>query len=244
MKPKMLIHRIYQRIWSRDHLVRYIAYRLNHQIAAGMFIGTFYLPTVQWGNPGNKFVGTYEKELEPFFTSLHDDPPHIIFEIGASEGYYAIGFARLWPTSRVFAWEMDAKSREYFIKNAQLNNICERINLYTVCTEADLFHQISHYSPQLILMDVEGDEINLCSQRCIEAASKSNWVIECHNEEIIKKLHIAFQESHSIALIRNQLRHPKDIRCKLPWLLPNDRKRLVYEGRPFPTPWLLARPVR
>jgi len=46
-----------------------------------------YLPSATWGNPGNKLLGTYEKELEPVWQTLNLlRNPQVIYDIGAAEG--------------------------------------------------------------------------------------------------------------------------------------------------------------
>jgi len=232
-------------IWSRQRMYRWVAWHLGDKVKSGFFKGMYYLPYAEWGNPGNKLLGTYERELLTCWEDIDSNNPRVIFNIGAAEGYYAVGFASKWMESEVYAWESDNASRRLLLKNALANTVNERIHLLAKCLESSLFEMILQKSPDLILIDVEGDEQHLCSDRCIKSELNATWVIECHDESIVEILMGRFLNTHKVSLVSNEMRSPSDAASLLPricLLLPKDFDRLVDEGRPIPTPWLIASP--
>ena len=214
-------------------------------MAAGFAQGMIYPPETTWGNPGNKLVGTYEKELMPYWQALDAHPPRVVFDIGAAEGYYAVGSALRWPGCRVYAWEADKRSRRELQENVARNAVEERLHVQSACQEETLFEALGALTPDLIIMDVEGEEAALCSERCIGQVHRAAWVVECHQDAIVQRLAERFAPTHQVTTVANQPRTADDCVVSLPWyskLLRYDRWRLVYEGRPFPTPWLVATP--
>lgn len=208
-----------------------------------------YSPSAFWGNPGNKLLGTYEQELTPVLMRLDANPPQVVFDVGASEGYYAVGLAWRWKAARthVYAWESDPRSMAMIRAGSVENHLQDRITVSGECTELELYEAIQKLRPGLVVMDIEGAEREVCSQRCLEASegTQSVWIVECHHPDIVETLKARFEGRFQVEVIPNQPRTPADIRIRLPLFstpLLNDRRRLVNEGRPFPTPWIVAFP--
>jgi len=121
----------------------------------------------------------------------------------------------------------------------------DRIDLHSACDEEAFYEALGAHPPDLVIMDVEGEEAVLCSERCIERARRAYWVVECHEAAIVQTLSGRFAQTHEVTTVDNQPRTADDFSAPLPWycrLLRYDRWRLVHEGRPFPTPWLVAKP--
>lgn len=202
-----------------------------------------YLKSTVWGNPANKLLGTYERELLPVWNELDERRPSLIFDVGAAEGYYAVGSLVRWPQTRVEAWEADELSQLQMRELARLNDAEDRLTVHGVCTPESLVSRLNHKAPDVILMDVEGSEVEICTPQVIRASARAVWVIEMHSERIVWELVDRFEPTHHLEIIQNEPRQASD--CPdiggRP-LLAYDRWRLVQEGRPYPTPWLVAWP--
>jgi hypothetical protein len=141
---------------------------------------------------------------------------------------------------------MDETSRQHLCANAILNDVEQRVHVQGTCSEQNLHTAIVERAPALIIMDIEGAEVELCSTRCIRDASRASWIVECHRDDTVRTLSDRFSATHRVSVVTNEPRSPADISILLPWcclLLPYDRWRLVDEGRPFPTPWIVATPI-
>ena len=66
-------------------------------------------------------MGVYESELAPFFLKWSAIPFQHIIDVGAAEGYYAVGCAMLWPQATVTAFESSEEGRRLLIRNVELN---------------------------------------------------------------------------------------------------------------------------
>ena len=95
----------------------------GHCVATGPFAGMRYTA----GSVGSayipKLLGIYERELNGFVEKACALSFSLIVDIGAAEGYYAVGFARRNPKVRIIAFEVDAKGRAALCEMAVLNDI-------------------------------------------------------------------------------------------------------------------------
>ena len=236
----------FNKVWSYRRFNKAMCQALDNRIVAGFAKGMKYVSSVPWTRLiVNRLVGTYEMELLPFFQSFDSNPPKNIFDIGAAEGYYAIGSLVRWKNAEVLAWETDEKAANILQKLALENKVSERLQTQKTCTVNLLKQSLKALQPELIIMDIEGAESEICVSGVIELGRNSSWVIECHSREILEKLQQRFQNTHQIEIIPNRNLSLEDVKVKLPWLFtlfPQDRWRIVREGRVIATPWLIARP--
>lgn len=200
-----LIEKIFfNEIWTFERFNATLCRYFKNKIVDGFAQGMEYVPTVPWTRlVVNRLVGSYEMELLPFFKSLDKTPPNIIFDIGAAEGFYAVGSLIRWSTTTVYAWEMDTRARSIMQTLATKNNVTERINIHEICTQPILQQAIQSLNPELIIMDVEGEELNLCTEMIIMAGKLAKWVIECHSPDIVTTLQNRFKNTHHIEIINN-----------------------------------------
>ena len=77
-------------------------------VLSGPFKGMRY-PLRSSGQGGllPKLLGTYERELSPAIERLISDRPTLVVNVGAAEGYYAVGLALRAPQAQVIAFEME-----------------------------------------------------------------------------------------------------------------------------------------
>ena len=93
-------------------------------VRSGPFAGLrFYVTKAAVGAPRvadclpAKLIGCYEQELHPGIERLLGSSPSTIVNVGAAEGYYAVGLAMRAPGSRVHAFEPDTDRREMLRDN-------------------------------------------------------------------------------------------------------------------------------
>jgi hypothetical protein len=58
-----------------------------------------------------KLLGVYERELHDAVEAAVRAEPELIVNVGADDGYYAVGLARRCPSATVHAFEADAGER-------------------------------------------------------------------------------------------------------------------------------------
>ena len=193
-------------------------------------------------------LGTWEKELH---TILADFKPLGAFIcIGAAEGYYAIGLAKLHKQTIVYAYESQQAYRSFLIKNAQRNSV-KNIIIDGMCEINHLYEVLDkNLGTPLILCDIEGGEIDLLDLDKIPQLSDAFILVEVHEmyvENCEKKLLSRFRSTHSAVVIEGKKRMVNDLPKELNFLkyfVPENRIiRLMEEGRPYPMNWIWFNPL-
>jgi hypothetical protein len=222
---------------SRAHLKRH-----GPEIVGGPFAGMTYLSYATEGCLLPRLLGTYESELHPTLQSFVDNPPDAVIDIGCAEGYYAVGLARLMPTTPIFAYDIDADARRACAELCALNGVSERVSI----REAFLGETFAEFSDRsvLALMDAEGFEDDLLKPDDWPALRRMSLIVETHDvyrPGVMQRLIDRFSATHDIQVLRQQ---PKT--QALPEWFDNlghlDQLLAVWEFRKAPTPWLVMRP--
>ena len=127
-----------------------------------------------------KILGTCELELhEVIYNTIKSDPKTII-DVGAGEGYYAVGFAVKLPDTKIIAFEASQRGQEYLKYIASLNNV-KNIEIHGYC---DIFHlqkKVQYSDKRFILMDIEGGELKLLDPIKIPELKNIPILVEIHD---------------------------------------------------------------
>jgi hypothetical protein len=198
-------------------------------------IGSPYVP---------RLLGIYEKELhfiiEQWIVSLWD---HII-DVGAAEGYYAVGLAMKCPKTRVTAFEMEKAGQEAISLHAKDNKVQDRIRICGRCDPAELRKAIKLNEKTLIIVDVEGYEIDLLDVDQIPELMHCSILAELHdqfNPRISGMLRQRFEGTHHIQQIVTRDREIKDLPNPMPFVLATLLKKwlrmIIGDSRGIPMAW-------
>ncbi|HEY0966789.1 MAG TPA: hypothetical protein VGD88_05335 [Opitutaceae bacterium] len=182
-------------------------------VAGGPFAGMIY-PAESVGSANwPKRLGVYENELVDTLTRFDAVPPPVVINVGAAEGYYALGCARRWPTTKIIAFEQDPAGRELLTRYAARNQVSERIDVRGLCTPAELSPLLRAWPRGLLLMDVEGAEDELLDGPVIDALRQYHVVVELHDlrrERLGERLRARFEGTHRIEQIETRPRRLSD----------------------------------
>lgn len=131
-----------------------------------------------------KILGFYEEEVQKELCKINCK---YIVNLGAAEGYHAIGQILSGTKQNAICFEMDAKSRELIKINSKLNKIEDKI---TILEKADenflnlLKDKINlNFKDCVFLFDIEGDEFNIINKKNLEVLKKSKLIIELHKKK-------------------------------------------------------------
>lgn len=175
----------------------------KNTILAGPFAGMRYGDTQAMCSAlYPKLLGTYEHELASAFDEALARDYSLVVDIGAADGYYAVGFAFRNPSSRVIAFDQDPRARAELSKLAALNGVTERIEIRERCDPQDLagFEGKSG----LMIVDCEGFEEVLLTAERIGALEKWDFIIETHDgisPEVTSTLKQRFEKTHRVETI-------------------------------------------
>lgn len=222
--------------------------RAGHRIWSGPFAGTKYRVGAVCSASVPKLLGTYERELQPEIEKLASARWSAVIDIGAAEGYYAVGFARRLRDVPVLAYEMDPYGRALLTANAEENGVVESIELRGECT-ASAFAAVLNAAPGpvLVIMDVEGAEAELIEAASSADLAKATLVIEVHDFKsdgplISSRLRNALAPSHEIQVVSTAARLPQDFPSAF-WFVPQrNRMHAMAEYRPGAMEWMICRP--
>lgn len=180
------------------------------KVIAGPFTGMRYGDTQAFCSAlPPKLLGTYEHELADVISAAIARKYPTIVDVGAADGYYAVGFAFKDPQARIIAFEMDARARTELSKLTEINDVADRVEIRGKCEPVDLLALDA--APGLMIMDCEGYEDFLLTKDVISHFKDWDFIIETHDgfsPEITKRLSSRFSETHKVIPI--EVTHDRD----------------------------------
>ncbi len=191
-----------------------------------------------------KLLGCYEAELHPVIEDIVSAAPDLIVNVGAAEGYYAVGMARLLPGVFVHAFDTDARSQDICREAAGLNDVSSRISVAGHCTPDLLQAIVPRGRTPVVICDCEGNERDLIDPRRVPALRTAILLVECHDfidPSITQTLADRLSGTHTLEGVREGGRDPNAFPF-LQGLDSLDRWLAVCEYRPTMMHWLVARP--
>ena len=192
-----------------------------------------------------KLLGIYEIEIVPFIRRIAELGIDRIVVVGAGEGYYAVGFARLFST-QVVAFE--AQGTEALLELAALNGVSSQVSAHTICDAAAFRAEVDGKHRTCVFMDIEGGESILLDPLIVPELSAAWILVEVHDCFIpgtTQLLRRRFLPSHRIEEVWSRPRRPADfpLQYKAKWFDPS-MYYLEYMGeRPVSTSWLYMEPI-
>lgn len=214
----------------------------------GVFSGLKYPPEQLMGSVRiPKLLGSYELELQPLLLRLQTRDYSEIVDIGCAEGYYAIGLGRLFPNSKVFAYDTNPEAVRLCRLMAKLNGIEARLTLGSHCN-ASALQNLPLSRRALVVSDCEGYEKHLFNQATVCKLASHDILIEVHDLIDIhtsSRLRAAFEKTHKLEIIVAVDDIKKAQTYDYPELAPFDlaqRKILLAEHRAAMMEWFYFSP--
>jgi len=150
------------------------------QVMGGCFAGLSYVGDAVGSALIPKLLGTYERELGPVVDEIVRGSFEEIIDIGAAEGYYAVGLARLLPDARVHAFEMTEHGRALLSEMAIANGVADRVLIKGKCDAPDLRDCLGSSERPVVICDVEGHEGKLLDIGLVPSLVRAFVLVEIH----------------------------------------------------------------
>lgn len=179
------------------------------RIHAGPFQGMAYVDTSVGSAWMPKLIGTYERELHGHLTQACAMSFPLVIDLGAAEGYYAVGLALRLPGARVIAYEAEERGRIELANMAAANGVSARVDVRGSCQLDDLRRDLAGATTGLLLCDVEGaEDVLLCPDQVPELR-RLHLLVELHEFNtpgVGQRLRQRFAATHAIEEIEQQSR--------------------------------------
>lgn len=206
-----------------DRLVRFLSYQRKRQmrrnvearlradglygdtVLEGPFKGMVYPDPERWASCRfEKINGFYESELNECIEEFVKRKPGItdVLNVGAAEGYFAVGFGRLYPEAKIYAFE-PAEQKVGVLKDlARINQVEDRLKIEGFCDPAVLSATDVGDSP-LLVCDVDGYEEELVDPEKVPWLKNADIILELHDflvAGISDTIRSRFEQTHDIAV--------------------------------------------
>jgi len=214
------------RFWPSTLVRRWIEKRAAGKVLGGPFAGMQYFAntTAQHALGVRALLGSYESELHDIVQQLINQEWDTIVDIGAAEGYYAVGFARACPKAKVIAFEGEEDARRVLSELAAHNGVQERLQIEGWCDIENLRAALRARAGQrtLVMMDVEGAEASLLDPVVIPELQPAYLLIEVHDfafAGLSNLIRTRFASTHRIKEVQLRPRTIADYPIRMPLLL-------------------------
>lgn len=217
----------------------------NGEILGGPFSGMRYIGRAHSSQLGPKLLGTYEREVGQIIDSLSSLGFDRIIDVGAAEGYYAVGMLRLLPEASMIAFEADPAARSALSELAALNCVESRLDVRVRCEAQDLEQALNGAQRPLVIMDIDGGELDVLDPERAPALRRAWILVELHPHllpnvrELLAERFAASHRARHVAAVDRQ-------RSDLPSLGSLSSKDLLaaaWEARPDGQGWLWLEPI-
>jgi hypothetical protein len=175
------------------------------QVSGGPFAGLVY-PDASATSLVPKLLGAYERELHGAIEQAVHDEPELIVNVGAADGYYAVGLARRCPAAAVHAFEADPLARELLSRVAAANGVALTIE---GTAELDLLRRLPP-TRTLVVIDCEGCEATLLDPEQLPLLRTATIIAELHDFAVPGDPVVArFAATHEVTLIPTGAQPPE-----------------------------------
>jgi hypothetical protein len=206
-------------------------------VQGGPFQGMHFVAQSAEGCHVPKLLGCYEMELHVHILAAAGRGYGAVINIGAAEGYYAVGLARLMPDARVYAYDTNPAAHPVCQSLAERNGVAERIIIGGAFRGEDFERFTGRRT--LVVCDIEGGETALLDPQRYPALKTMDLIVELHDSLEVKPsvlLPERFDATHAVTMVRHGGRG-----VELPMLFETlghlDQLLAVWEWRSGPTPW-------
>lgn len=234
----------HERLYPVEWVNRRVRDAIGDVVRSGPFAGLEYpdwaMSEVDLYSP--KVLGTYEREIHVALEALIEAAPRRVVNIGAAEGYFAVGIARRLPDAEVHAFELDDRLRSQLATIAERNGVADRIRILGECDIAALEPLAG--PDTLIVSDCEGGELTLLDPVRIPALAETAMLVETHDLLVAGATQVTadrFAATHLVGRADSTPRFVDDV-PGIDFMPLVSQQLAISEFRRGPQSWLTLRP--
>lgn len=203
--------------------------RFPKEVQVGPFKGMKYVDMAVGSAYLHKLIGSYESILHPYIESLKGKQFDTVLDIGSAEGYYLVGFGKMFKDAHLVGFEIEEKGRELNQELYEKNGLNNTLTLLGEATNENITPHITDNT--LLICDCEGAEVDILDPSKVpQLKNVKTAIIELHDfirpqaKEILTE---RFSPTHTVTIIPFALAEPKDF----PFLATITDEKDLYELR-------------
>jgi hypothetical protein len=189
LERQMLSTKKMRKVWKNETVAQRLerisleTYDLcGGHVRYGLFEGLKLNRETWWGrcDLGSQCLGLYEKEILNIITD--HGPFDVFLDIGAADGYYAVGMLHSRMAQKVICFEKSKKGQKAIKKNWITNKSIGELVVHGEANRLSIERVVKDISKKtLVLIDIEGFEFCLLTKDVISLFKKCELIIEIHN---------------------------------------------------------------
>jgi hypothetical protein len=157
---------------------------VQHGLLAGYYLGD----RATWRHQDNaaKLLGLYEQEVCELIGRIKADRSTFV-DLGAADGFYAVGLVATRHFERSYCYEIDDASRENLREMANRADVGANVHLFGAATASFPAELVAHgvrFSDSVVLCDIEGHEFEVLTRECLEQLKDAQVIVELHDFQI------------------------------------------------------------
>ena len=223
----------------RSHLVAETLQKMSGDtVLSGPFQGMRYGVRAAEGTRSARLIGCYEAAIAPVIEAIVKRAYPLVIDVGAAEGYYAVGLARRMPEARILARDANPFAQNLCRKLAEMNGVSDRVEIGGAMAHADF--DICTAQPTVIICDIEGAEEDLLDPALAPGLLSADILVEVHEgmkPGLAEKIARRFRPTHKVRRFERRI-DDSGLPDWMDQLSDMDRLLAVWEWRASPTPWL------
>ena len=220
----------------------------GNTVAHGPFAGLRLPERSGWGrhDVSAKILGTYERQVVDLLVAW-SAPGGVLVDLGAADGYLAVGALRAGLFAEAICFERSEKGRATLQAVSEQNGVGDRLRILGEATPASLLEVLDRHRPDLLLCDIEGAEFDLLDEDVLHRLSNTHVIVELHEFLVEDGLRMRRDlEARAARVFDVEIVGGSDPAVSgFPELdgFDDDHRLLAFsEGRDVRTDWLVLRP--
>lgn len=167
---------------AKNKVLNKIILEHGHKVAYGTFKGMKLSKNTYWSKNDiiTHILGVYEKHVLKKIIEFSKKGNYPFIDIGAADGYFAIGMAFSETFKKIYAFEIDEEGRRSLNRNIE-NNLCKDKVVVDIEANFETLKEIVDKNKSaVILIDIEGSEFDLLDDNLLQLLSNCYIVCELH----------------------------------------------------------------
>lgn len=223
--------------------------KYNYTVAHGAFKGMKLNKKVWWSKNDyiTQTLGIYEEHILQKITHFAKNGSTTLIDVGAADGYFAVGMAYSNIYQKVYAFEIEKEGRDRILENANANKCNNKIKIFGEADVSSISKIIDEGDKVTVMIDIEGAEYDFLSDDMLTILNGNHVVCELHpwmvdgGDNLQIKLLSKASKQFNVELINREIYKP-NMFSEFDNLSDEERLIAVGEGREKNMQWMVLYP--